>query len=302
MPETFAIEPKGGPHSGKGRSFSVYALNYALANRAWLPLSRSPENRHRPAYIAYAATEQESRAFTANLRKGRPFVAKSIYGGRDAELDMPRSAGYRWLHQRVEGGVIITTALLPDLFLLDAGMLDERIRFIFAPPRWWVSKMAAARPEGPSLGRETVIATYFAAMLDRRTPQPIINDSAFHILLLRAARACPWFQPASGSRTSPGNVFVWPEGGSMPGFDELALVDVSHADFEAFLAEQTGIYAQQAPAWLLEEPEPEPDPITPLAAAVPEEAALGTLGGAGRSWVLSDPHTAPQQLKLPGFL
>lgn len=303
MPETFVIEPPGRRQSGKGRIFEVYALNYGLANEAWKPLSESPDHRHRPVYLAFAATEQAARAFTANLMKGRPFVAMSRHGGRDAELEMPRSAGYRWMHQRAEGGVTITTALLPDLFLLDAGMLEDRIRFVFAPPRWWVTREALRMPEGVDLGREAVIASYFAALLDRRSSQPIINDPAFHIRLLRAAREEGMLKVPRGGRATSNAVYSWPEAAGMIGFDDFALVDCAHAAFEELLAEQTSLFAHDAPAWLQEEPEPEVDPI-PLAspASAPEEDSIGEVRSAGHSWLLSDPHTTPAQLRLPGLL
>lgn len=294
MPETFAIESK----NGKGRSFSVYALGYATANGAWRPLSISPERRHRPVFIAYAQTEQECRAFTANLRKGRPFQTKGRFGGRDAELDMPRSAGYRWCYQKAEGGVLIVSAMLPQFFALDSGMLEERIRFVFAPPRWWVIREAAAgRP------REEAIASYFAAFLDRRSGMPIIRHPGFHRRLLEAARREPWFQPASGGSTSPGAVYSWPDIAGPAGLEEVALVDVTHEVFEAFLAEQTSRFAAELPAWLEEEPEEAREQLSEIGILQLQghplrEGTFGAIRIEGGGGLLPDPDAAHTQLRL----
>ena len=242
MTYTISIEPKKGK---KGRVFRAFLLNYVTADHAW---DCGSSETSRPVYVAYTASEQEVQAFTANLRTGRRAVVRNEYGHDQAKVELLKTAGHRFAVQRANGAAIVT-AYLPELFTLDPGLVPERIAFLLTPPAWWVDRQVDAPPlrRFPvEERRELVIAGYFAAYLDRRTPQPIINDPTFHRQLYRAAQEQPWFARPSGSTHKPGAVFVYPE--EAVGLELVALVDVSHATFEQFLrAETTTYYRNEVP-------------------------------------------------------
>ena len=243
MTYTLTIEPKKTRRGRvrKGRTFTAHLLSYLTANASW---DSGSGDAHRPVYLSYATTDQEARAFTANLRTGRPAVVRNEYGHDKQRLEILKSSPHRFAFQRLNGTSIVT-AFLPDLFELDPGLLHERITFVFAPPTWWTERQL----EAPALAafadderRELVMAAYFAAYLDRRTPLPIINDAVFHRQLFRAAQDEPWFRRPSGNRYGPGFLYLFPEDVDPVGLETAALVDVRHDDFEVFLRNQTTLY------------------------------------------------------------
>jgi hypothetical protein len=142
------------------------------------------------------------------------------------------------------------------------------------PPTWWVEREAATLAElGPD-AREAALAAHFVAYLDCRSPLPIANDLRFHLALYRAALAAGWcHQP----QVSPYRVSkLYAEGHEALGLEPPLLVSTTHADFSAFLAEQT---AQHLPR-LQEEPThgqtrvPGPRGLLPHAAGDPARHRL----------------------------
>ena len=180
--------------SGKGRSrktriFSLRLLGHITAEALWDgPVSG---NAKRPVWIAYLGTEQESQAFTANFRGGYTAAV-----GLTA-FQIPKSSPHRWSTQKVPGGVV-TVAYHPDLFQLDpVAPPAERVRFLLAPPRWWIEEQA--RQLAADFGdeaREAARAALFVAFLDRRTPLPLVHDLSFFLRLFRAARDTDWLHEA----------------------------------------------------------------------------------------------------------
>ena len=237
MPYTLTIAPKKG---AKGRTFRAFLLSYLTANSLWD--CGSTDKAKRPVYLAFAATDQEARAFTANLRTGRRAVVGNAYGHDEGAIEVLKTSGHRFVFQR-RGGATIVTAFLPELFELDPGLLGERVSFIWAPPTWWVERQVAASALAPfpeAERRELVLAGSFAAFLDRRTPLPILSDPAFHRRLYHAAQEQLWFVRPSGYRLNPGRLFAYPD--ELAGLELAALVDVDHATFEDFLRRETTTY------------------------------------------------------------
>ena len=77
------------------RAFSVRLVGYLSADPIW-DLGRSAYDFERPLWIAWAGTEQECRAFSANVRTGRRFRRHQVTGKRELErenLEIPKSAG-----------------------------------------------------------------------------------------------------------------------------------------------------------------------------------------------------------------
>ena len=237
MAYTLSIEPAKGR---KGRTFRAHLFNYLTANSLWDCGANG--KAHRPVYLAYAATDQEARAFTANLRTGRRAIVRNAYGGGDGTIEILKSSGHRFVFER-RNGTTIVTAFLPELFELDPGLLGEEVSFVWAPPTWWVDREVRApalEPFPADERRELVLAGHFAAFLDRRTPLPILSDPAFHRQLYRAARNESWFIEPAGYPLNPGRLFIYPD--ELVGLELAALIDVDHAAFEDFLRRETTTY------------------------------------------------------------
>jgi len=237
MAYTLTIEPAKGR---KGRTFRAHLFNYLTADSLWE--GGAAGKSHRPVYLTYAGTDQEVRAFTANLRTGRRAVVRDAYGHGDGTIEILKSSGHRFVFERSNGTTIVT-AFLPELFELDPGLLGERVSFVWAPPTWWVERQveaSALEPFAAEERRELVLAGHFAAFLDRRTPLPILSDPAFHRRLYRAAKAEPWFVEPEGYRHCRGRLFACPD--ELVGLELAALVDVDHATFEDFLRRETTTY------------------------------------------------------------
>jgi hypothetical protein len=138
MAYTLTIAPRKG---AKGRSFRAFLFNYLTANALWD--CGTTDKASRPVYLAFAATDQEARAFTANLRTGRRAVVGNDYGHEEGAIEVLKTSGHRFVFQR-RGGTTIVTAFLPELFELDPGLLGERVSFVWAPPTWWVERQVAS--------------------------------------------------------------------------------------------------------------------------------------------------------------
>lgn len=190
------IARQDGRVEAKSRSFSARLLGYLTADSMWEGgCSSSPR---RPVWLSYFGTDQEVRAVTANLRGGRTAEAGSLV------FEVPRRAGYRWVSQPVAGGVVMT-AYLPALFDLEpVTPFVEDVRFVLAPPRWWLDEQAAALASdfGPD-ARDAARAALFTAYLDRRTDLPLLADLRFQLRLYRAALGEEWVRRPSASSYDP---------------------------------------------------------------------------------------------------
>jgi len=224
---------------GKGRSkktrvFSVRLLGLVEADPLW---DSGAADEVRPVWISYLGTESETQAFTANFRGGY----KATSGIKT--LQILKSAPYRWVTQKVPGGAI-TTAYLPDLFHLEP--LDPappRVRFVFAPPTWWVDRAAEVlRAELGEEAREAARAALFAAYLDRRTPLPVLGELPFHQQLYRAARETDWLHEPSSPDVYRSYRVLSAQGFESCGFDELLAASVPQEKLAEFLIGQTSKY------------------------------------------------------------
>jgi hypothetical protein len=213
----------------KGRAFSAYLLGYFAANPLWdCPRSGSSV---RPIWLTYYSSDQESRAFTANLRAGR-----RVSTGRQS-FEIPRAHPYRWLVQKVPGGTI-TVAYLPELFHLEPGPKTDPVQFLFAPPRWWAEEQAKAlRTDFGDDAIEAALAALFCAFIDRRTPLPLVHDLRFQLQLYRAALGTGWLHTLSAQINS--SSLLIGEGAEACGLVVPVACDVAQATLEAFLVEQT---------------------------------------------------------------
>lgn len=274
MSETLTIAPKPGG-TGKGRSFKVSLLGFITADGYH---TAGSGRAYRPAYLSIAESDAQVRAFVANLRTGREAEVRDAAGNLLPKmLETPRGLGLRWHFKKMDrpAGVTVATGYLPDLCDLDPGILQEDIRLLFAPPRWWVERELAAPsiqalPE--AIRREAVIGQLFAAFLDKRSPLPIVPDPLFHRRLYVAAQGLTWFMHPDGSKDWSPRMFRFP-GTAADGLELVAAVKVSHEQFENVLRHETSRYfAEESPAWLLEPaPEVERVPVRPIALAARNE-------------------------------
>lgn len=249
--DTLTIEPKKA--GGKGRSFRVQLLAMLTADHFWPGGTKSA---YRPVYLAYADTYQAVRAFTANLRTGRPATLRNRHGSEQArQVEVTRASGLRFPKpHRLPGGVAIQQAYLPALCDVESGKMPERVTFLFAPPEWWVAAQVARDPRilalPEPLRRDAALGAYFCAHADARSPFPMIPDALFRRRLYLAAKAQPWVRSPEGNPYSPGPLWAYPD--RPPGLAEVRLVDVSHDTWEALLRRETAAYFREErnPAWL----------------------------------------------------
>lgn len=270
MSETLTIAPRA-TGNGKGRTFKVSLLGFVTADGYH---DKGSSRAYRPVYLSVAESDAQVRAFVANLRTGREAEVRDAAGNLLPKmLETPRGLGLRWHFKKMEkpAGVTVATGYLPGLWDLDPGILQEDIRFLFAPPRWWVARelqapSIQALPE--AIRREAVIGQLFAAFLDKRSPLPIVPDPLFHRRLYVAARGLTWFALPDGSKDWSPRMFRFPDTAA-DGLELVAGVKVSHDLFEEFLRKETARYfAEESPAWLLEPaPEVERVPVRPIALA-----------------------------------
>jgi hypothetical protein len=207
----------------KGRIFRVVKLAHVVADGLWEGGSASTEVT-RPIWLKVAGTETELRPFLANIRKGRKaeLEVRGHVARNPERFELLKSGGYLYTWQRGldAAGACAVSAYLPELFLLDPGMVDPAgVKFVCLTPRWWADaedqRLAAdtelctrlwghwralsritgddaAVPPGFELTIEDVVclipqAARFAAYLDRRTRRPIVQRPEFHLQLYLAA-------------------------------------------------------------------------------------------------------------------
>ena len=162
------IEPKapaggraGPPRAApKSRAFRAQYLAHVCA-RGWWPGDEGSSDATRPAWLLCAASARAARPFVANLQTGHralltPYHAGGSWAaGPPVALELRKSAGYRFLWQRVPaaGGVqALVTAYLPDLVRLDPGFIDpDGVRFLALTPQWWIAQETARAAADPAL-------------------------------------------------------------------------------------------------------------------------------------------------------
>jgi len=219
----------GKGRASKTRRFSVRLLGFISADPLW---ESGSGDETRPVWISYLGTESESQAFTANFRGAQKAQTQSH------TFKMLKSAPYRWTRQKVPGGVV-TTAYLPELFHLEPAFpAPARVRFVFAPPTWWLeAQEKALEDDYGAEAREVARAALFAAYLDRRTPLPVLGDLDFHLELFRQAQKTRWVDEPKGTTYSPGPLYV--KGAQTCGFDQVLAVSAPQQTIREFLIDQT---------------------------------------------------------------
>ena len=210
---------------GKGREFSATHLASVTADKLWE--GGAADNKSdiaRPVWATFFGSDDELRAFAANLSLGRRAVVhNNNYGRRGAGFEFLKSAGFKQIWQREAEGAVVTV-FLPELFLLDPGMVDPKeAKFVLLPPRDWADKQELPREEVARHARRLSLvkklnaaparddwrrrdpdfkhvepygmdeltamvptAYLFAAYLDRRTRAPIPADGRFYLQLMLA--------------------------------------------------------------------------------------------------------------------
>jgi hypothetical protein len=230
------IAASGRGKRAKSRSFEARLLGYLTADGWWV--CEAEHHGIHPVWLSYFGSEQEVRAVTANLRAGKLAEVGTT------KLEMPRSAGFRWQAEAVAGGVVVT-AWLPWLFALDAvGGSQTQVRFVFAPPRWWLDRQAASLVESfGAEAREAARAALFAAYLDRRTEVPILPDLRFRLRLYRAALEEPWLTQSTAGSYKSSDLRCLDL--TQQGLEEPVAVNATSAAIEAFVSLQTQLFLEE---------------------------------------------------------
>jgi hypothetical protein len=137
----------------------------------------------------------------------------------------------------------VTVAYLPELFHLEpAGPVAGHVRFVFAPPRWWVAEQAEDLAlEFGEAAPDVARAALFCAYLDRRTPLPLIHDLRFHLQVYRTALATGWIYPLSTDR----GAVLRGRGAEAAGLDAPLACSVDQDDLADFLIQQTALYHEE---------------------------------------------------------
>ena len=187
--------------SGKGRTFRATLLASVEADLLW-PGGQTASDNLRPVWAMFGGSDQELRAFMANLTLGRKAhfpKPSNDYSRRKVNcLEILKSAGYQITWQREEEGSL-ATIFLPDLFQIDPGMVDPAgARFVLLPTKTWAHTQSL---DIPSLVAHANLCNYqefspeqlaawapmsflFAAYLDRRTRCPLVADGRFYYQLM----------------------------------------------------------------------------------------------------------------------
>lgn len=264
--------------SGKGRSFQALLLAWAVGPSLWELGQTDSRAPARPVWAAFCGSDEALRPFVANLRLGRPVVIAEPHDyRRHAVMEFPKSVRYAIAWQRHAVGTVVTM-YLPDFFALDPGMVDPstigfvtlasaqqditgipiascvahalRIPFVQrlnTPPTdaWQRDRWEAPLP-ADRIAELVPLAYLFARQLDGRTRAPIIADGRFYVQLLLAALATGQasFAPdrherAFGVHSRLGFTAAgFAEGGYAP----PVVMSTTHAQFEALLAAQVGLF------------------------------------------------------------
>lgn len=245
---------QGEEEDRKGRTFTVHLVASMAVPKLVPPPGTGSVTR--PVLLAYAGTPSSVGAFTANLRSGVHAATNS------SRFELLRSLGYRFELAAPSPGRSLAIAYLPQLFHLRPGADDESsIRFVSAPPRWWLDRQEELlAPQLGSEARDHARAMAFVARLDARSPLPIANDPRFHHGLYGRALGEGWM----ATPEKPG--LLRAEGLEHLGLEDPVLCDVGHDELAEFLAAAT---ADLLPRCL------GPAPTTAPRAAVAGQLALG---------------------------
>jgi hypothetical protein len=210
----------------KGRTFTVHYVASIQAPGICPPAGNGTL---RPVLLAYAGSSSAVRAFTANLRSGLTAATT------DHRYELLRSLGYRYQLTSPAQGQALVIAYLPELFHLQPGVQEhDALRFVCAPPRWWLDRQAELlAPEFGGDARDHALAMAFVARLDARTPLPIANDPAFHHGLFQLALEEPWIE------TGEDRQILTFDGLDALGLADPVLCDVPKRLFADFLASAT---------------------------------------------------------------
>jgi hypothetical protein len=262
------IAPKPGK---KGRSFTAVLLASVEADLLWSGGMTDTDNQ-RPVWAMFGGSENELRAFMANLMSGRIAVFPKSNGysrSRDECVEILRSAGYRIVWQREAEGAL-ATIYLPDLFQIDPGLVDpEGIKFILLPTQAWVDEQridpyplishAQRSYDLPDeqLASWVSIAHLFIAYLDRRTRCPLVADGRFFLQLMLAC-----LRDGLASFTTDDTHYYYrnekigfgihpqaryyEKNTSKVGLSPGLVFSASHERFEKLLAEEVSLYFQHA--------------------------------------------------------
>lgn len=269
--KSLRIEPQ---KEGKGRTFVASLLAYVTADRLWEGGQTGAGIR--PAFLMYAASDGEVRPFTANLRLGKKALVGSntSYGRRkDPYFEVLRSADYLFSTQRFAEGSVVT-AFLANLFQLDPGMVDPKgAGFVVLPSKEWVARqkieirplvdhmirldrIESGKPhlngDWPTLEqveRLALVASLFAAYLDRRTRAPLLQDSRFHLQILvsflkhgQASISCDDSLRKTFGRTR--TLGYYEEGLEGVGLIPGVAFQATHDEIEKVLAEEVSVFLQ----------------------------------------------------------
>ena len=250
------IEPR---QEGKGRTFRAVMLASVEADPLWSGGSGSNSSM-RPVWAMFAGSDQELRAFMANVTAGRLVMcerSRNVYRhGKEDRLEFLRSARYQTIWQREEEGTV-ATVYLPDLFKVDPGMVDPSgIGFVLLPPQEWHAEQTLPtsalakhleRCKYPELEPDWAhewgtTAHLFAAYLDRRTRCPLIADGRFYVQLLAAClknRLASFARKDSFSVRGFGVCHDYYETDTQAvGFRPGLVFKSGHTEFEALLAQE----------------------------------------------------------------
>lgn len=275
--KTLSIEDERSKE-GKGRKFRAAMLGYIRADMLWEG-GMTATNNLRPVYLTLAGTESALRPFLANMRKGRKvhIIREGSYRTAvDGRVELLKSAGYDFVWHRGKS-LSLVTAYQVDLFNADPGMIDhETIKFISAPPRWWVDAQGEKLPAADvarvqahlrrlGVGAQSghlplpidldelrpfiAAAAHFSLYLDKRTRRPLINDLTFTTQLYLASLHHGAASYTNGYGWAWG-VHGWAvnhdhfDGYSLGklGFFPPVVVSLSQDDMDRFLAQQIKLW------------------------------------------------------------
>lgn len=189
--------------SKKGRTFRATFLAAVEADLLWEGGETVTDNT-RPIWAMFAGSDNELRAFMANLASGRKatFPQKRYDYRRKADcIEILKSYGYRVTWQREPEGSI-ATIMMPELFQIDPGMVDPKgATFVMLPTQEWAEQQSMdvdtvfsliehARACGFKDQSEAELADWgllsflFATYLDRRTRCPLFADGRFYLQIM----------------------------------------------------------------------------------------------------------------------
>lgn len=267
--QDLVIQPQQGK---KGRSFRATCVTTVIGNGIF------PEGAGgatiRPVWAMFAGSDAELRPFAANLKLGRK-AEKDINrfsrrGGDTERYEFLRSVGYHMAWQREPEGALVTL-FHPELFRLDPGMVDPLgLSFMMLVPQEWVASQTVDIREpvqhikrmkrkefktcplkDDELAALVPTAYLFAAYADRRTRCPLIADGRFYLQILIAALTQGMVSRPGDNLTYNYNREEWgfknAHGFHAVGLENVGIAHAlaakaSHADFEAFLAEQVSLF------------------------------------------------------------